>query len=1045
MAAKSKSGQKPTGIKLIEGATDILLIAPHSPVDNGEPKDDENTWPIVERAAHQLGCSAIINTVYRKPDKKNPVSVKNKRLDLNLIEEAELHPTFLDSIRAFVNSPGKTLVIWVHGADDDKALEIAQNGNYKFAPESINAFIGCGQGKNPRTKIGQSSPTAEIKTVEQFRAALIKNGMNAEIAADDASNYRGRDPKRMNQWFLKQGYNFDQVESIQLEIKKGDFRDLFQNIEKTSDILAKSLGQKPLIPILVDETEADEQLVATAFEHLKSIFSKHKHRAMLEAGQYLVRTFYGSYENARYNKKIRGESLNQLIEKIKEDSGKVPSKSWIYNAVGLAALEDYFSSINFQTFGKLGHSQKLLLLHVPKIGKIDKPTDEEQIDYAFKEKKRLAQFAIKKKYSVRQFRDYIKTEYPNEDIDLKKVPPRKELRLCNADILRQSWTLARSRVENCQKEIRSYRKAIDKIGFVLAEKRNDLPDRKGKFQDWTDSKNNVNFCKGCENDCIYCYSKPGINFRCKVEKGHWHEMIKDPEKVKMKRNLHDGLVGFPSTHDITPSNIDAYLSILGNLLLAGNEVLIVSKPRIDCIKRICDACYFFKDKILFRFTIGAMDDKILSFWEPKAPEYQERKECLGYAFEHGFRTSVSMEPMLDTPNIEVLIKDLNPLVSKDIWLGTMNHLAQIRKGADERLIQEIGIIENNQRPEMLAAIYNTYKDNSKIKWKTDAWKIIESYLISGRFSGWDKERIQTEDGTEIEATTPLIISASRATDLPGVYSDWFIERLRQGYLVKRQPRNTQIIEHISFSKTRLIVFWTKNPKPMFKHLDEIDKMGIGYYFQYTLNDYDTDNFEPNVPSLQKRINYFKTLSDKIGKERVIWRFDPLILTDQISRENLVEKVHNIMCQLTGYTEKLVISFLKKARIKYRDFAEDYKNYVAKHLGEMGKEFRIKVATCAEENDLLRYDIDKNKCIDDALIRKVFSKDTALMEFIGDGTGLEHELRPGCGCIVSKDIGERNTCLHLCKYCYANDSENAVKENFKRISQTGEMLLPDLPH
>jgi hypothetical protein len=89
-----------------------------------------------------------------------------------------------------------------------------------------------------------------------------------------------------------------------------------------------------------------------------------------------------------------------------------------------------------------------------------------------------------------------------------------------------------------------------------------------------------------------------------------------------------------------------------------------------------------------------------------------------------------MEPMLDTSNIDGLIKELEPLVSEDIWLGTMNHLTSIKKGADERLIQEIEIIENGQRPEMLATIYNSYKDNPKIKWKTDAWKKIESYLAS---------------------------------------------------------------------------------------------------------------------------------------------------------------------------------------------------------------------------------------------------------------------------------------------------------------------------
>jgi DNA repair photolyase len=684
----------------------------------------------------------------------------------------------------------------------------------------------------------------------------------------------------------------------------------------------------------------------------------------------------------------------------------------------------------------------LELLHVPKFREIDKPTIDEKIRYAFKEKERLAKIAIDKDkmLSVREFKAQIKKEFSSDGIDLKNVPPRKELREYEADVLRKSWTSARSRVEKCQKEIKSYRKAIDKIDFVLAEKGaergNDLPDRKGRFQDWTDSKNNVNFCTGCENDCLYCYSRKLGYDSGWVEKGQWHKMKIRPDDVDKKRNLRDGLVGFPTSHDILPSNIDAYLIVLGKLLRAGNEVLIVSKPRFECIKRICDASQFFKDKILFRFTIGAMDDEILSFWEPNAPKYQERKKCLEYAFKNGFRTSVSIEPMLDTPNNKALINDLYSLVSDDIWLGIMKNLNRIEEDADDRLKQKIRIIKDGQRWYKLAPIYITYKDDPKIKWKTDAW----------RFSGWEKEIFQTENDTEIETTTPLIISASRLTDLPGFYSDWFIDRLRCGYLVKRHPRNPKIKETISFSKTRLIVFWTKNPEPMFKYLDEIDQKGIGYYFQYTLNDYDNDNLEPNLPSLQKRIEYFRTLSEKIGKERVIWRFDPLIQTHLISKDNLIDKVHGVMSQLEGLTEKFVISFLKKAGINYRDFSEDDKNYVAERLGKMGEEFGMEVVTCAEKNDLSRYGIGQNKCIDDGLIRRAFSKDDVLMEFIGDGTGLKDKgQREQCGCIVSKDIGERNTCLHLCKYCYANDSENAVKENFKRISRTGEMLLPDLPN
>jgi DNA polymerase III subunit gamma/tau len=168
-----------------------------------------------------------------------------------------------------------------------------------------------------------------------------------------------------------------------------------------------------------------------------------------------------------------------------------------------------------------------------------------------------------------------------------------------------------------------------------------------------------------------------------------------------------------------------------------------------------------------------------------------------------------------------------------------------------------------------------------------------------KFKGWEKVKIITDDGLEKEATAPIIISASRATDLPAFYSDWFMDRLRKGYLVKRYPRNPKKTEHISFSNTRLIVFWTKNPEPMFKHLDEIEKMGFGFYFQYTLNDYEGDNLEPNVPPLRERIDCFKKLSKRIGKEKVIWRFDPLIITDVITGEKLADKVRGIMTQLSA--------------------------------------------------------------------------------------------------------------------------------------------------
>ena len=247
---------------------------------------------------------------------------------------------------------------------------------------------------------------------------------------------------------------------------------------------------------------------------------------------------------------------------------------------------------------------------------------------------------------------------------------------------------------------------------------------RGRFRDWTLPGNNVNFCTGCKNDCRYCYANLKAQQYQRVEPGEWSKLEVRRHDVEKSRKLLNGLVGFPSTHDIFPENLDNYLLVLGKLLRAGNEVLIVSKPNLECIKAICNASTFFKDKILFRFTVGANDDDILSFWEPNAPNYKERKASLRYAFENGFRTSVSMEPMLDTPQIKKTIADLKPFVTEDIWLGTMNHLGKIKAGANEQLADEIAIIEAGQTPEILSAIYEIFKDDPLIKWKTDAFKKI---------------------------------------------------------------------------------------------------------------------------------------------------------------------------------------------------------------------------------------------------------------------------------------------------------------------------------
>ena len=337
------------------------------------------------------------------------------------------------------------------------------------------------------------------------------------------------------------------------------------------------------------------------------------------------------------------------------------------------------------------------------------------------------------------------------------------------------------------------------------------------------------------------------------------------------------------------------------------------------------------------------------------------------------------------------------------------------------------------------------------------------------FPGWDRVEIQTAAGLKT-AIAPVIISASRATDLPAFYGDWFMNRLAAGYVKWINPFNQQA-QYVSFKQTRAIVFWTKNARPFFKHLPQLDKMGLNYYFTFSVNDYEAEGLEPSLPGLAARIKTFQELAELIGEKRVVWRFDPLILSPQLTVEKLLAKIENVGQQLHEYTEKLIISFADIAQYRrvqnnliaggftdYREFDQASMRAIAAGLQEINQKWGLQIATCAEDLDLSAYGIIHNKCIDDQLLRELFPHDQVLMEFLGDETaqpGLfpgiikkEHRSsnlkdkgqRKACGCIVSKDIGQYNTCMHLCKYCYANHSTHLVRRNYQRSDVQAETIL-----
>lgn len=247
---------------------------------------------------------------------------------------------------------------------------------------------------------------------------------------------------------------------------------------------------------------------------------------------------------------------------------------------------------------------------------------------------------------------------------------------------------------------------------------------KGKlgFREWT--KFSVNCCSGCSNNCRYCYAKGmAVRFRQLTVKEWPLERIREKDVVKRHKS-YDGRVMFPSSHDITPGNLDACMTVIGNLIDAGNEILIVSKPRIECIDRICREFHAARDRILFRFTIGAMDDGILAFWEPGAPTYAERRDSLCLAHGHGYGTSVSIEPMLDIEHVVELVDDLQDCVTDAIWIGKMNHIKKSMHLVDDETKVAFEGIDARQTDQLILGIYAQLKSNPKIKWKEGIKKIV---------------------------------------------------------------------------------------------------------------------------------------------------------------------------------------------------------------------------------------------------------------------------------------------------------------------------------
>lgn len=247
-------------------------------------------------------------------------------------------------------------------------------------------------------------------------------------------------------------------------------------------------------------------------------------------------------------------------------------------------------------------------------------------------------------------------------------------------------------------------------------------------KEWAAS--NVNIQRGCSHKCIYCYANANALRFKQVEPGEWGTEVINQAAVDRPYGFRSsGTIMFPTAHDITTGNVEAAITVLRKMLASGNRVLIVSKPALDIVIPLCRELEEWKDNILFRFTIGSLDDEVLEFWEPGAPPFHSRFEALAYCFQQEFDTSVSMEPLLDPDEDAIVnaVEAMTPFVTDSIWLGKMNRAAERIKRNGQWTPEVEAALAKLTASQSDARIHFTFerlKDHPKVKWKESIKEVV---------------------------------------------------------------------------------------------------------------------------------------------------------------------------------------------------------------------------------------------------------------------------------------------------------------------------------
>ena len=281
----------------------------------------------------------------------------------------------------------------------------------------------------------------------------------------------------------------------------------------------------------------------------------------------------------------------------------------------------------------------------------------------------------------------------------------------------------------------------------------------------------------------------------------------------------------------------------------------------------------------------------------------------------------------------------------------------------------------------------------------------------------------------------MILFASGRTDIPAFYSNWFINRVKAGFVDVRNPFNQNLISRINFSDVDLIMFCSKNPLPM---IDKLKMLKVPVLFHVTITPYSKD-VEPNIPDKRLIIEGVKKLSLVLGIDNVVLRYDPIFLSDKYNVDYHIRAFDKLCKNLNGYVNKVIVSFMDEYKnvrsnkniLKYRAFTrEDYKK-IGEAFSKIAMDNGMSVQTCFEDNDLTQYGFVKGECLSHELAYILTGK-----KFKSSNVRKEKK----CECVQMVDIGDYNSCMHMCKYCYANYDEKAVSSNFKMHDDNSSLLI-----